>query len=626
MTNNKFAQVGIDTPLRTLFDYRIPTSLRSKVTPGCRVLIPFGKRTTLGIVIKVNSNSPLEASRIKEISQVLDSSPIFDKESFSLILWAARYYQYSVGAALFTALPPALRKYSSKSDDKRYLWQVSENAPTTIPRAPKQTMLLEWMRNYPEGVDPSSLNSEFPNSHTVIKALYERHYIQKISFEQNHADESPNPTLIELNEQQQIAEEKISSSLNTFAVHLLEGVTGSGKTEVYFKTIERVLATPKRQILILVPEIGLTPQLQRRLQTHFGIPIGLLHSNVSEKDRKTTWMQIAAGKFRIILGTRLAVFTPIPHLGLIVVDEEHDASLKQQEGFLYHARDIAIYRAKKCGIPIVLGSATPSFESLHNCYSGKYQHSLLTKRVHSDVMPEIHMNDMRTQPAGTILSSPLTNAMKKHLQAGNQVILFLNRRGYAPVLLCHDCGWAAHCDRCDAKLTYHSYTNQLSCHHCDKTIAKPNQCPNCQSNNLILVGHGTQRIEEELNEKFSSYPTTRLDRDITRKKGQLEKVLNDIHQDKFKIIIGTQILSKGHDFPNVSLVGILDIDYGIYSADFRAMERCAQLLIQVSGRSGRRRIQGEVHVQTHSPDHPLLNILLNNGYSQFAQQALQIRR
>ncbi len=626
MTTKKFAQVGIDTPLRRLFDYRIPASLLGSINPGCRVIIPFGKRTRMGIVVSTSVNSEFDNSRIKEISQLLDSTPIFDKESFSLISWAARYYQYSIGAALFTALPPALRKTSTKSQSEKFIWQVANDAPATILRAPKQTALLNWMRNYPNGVEPIQIHNEFPNCHSVIKALHERKYIFKIDAHDNDANELINPANIQLNEQQLIAENNISSSISSFAVHLLEGVTGSGKTEVYFKVIERVLTSPKHQVLILVPEIGLTPQLHQRLQLHFGITIGLLHSSVSESQRKSTWLQIAAGKIKIILGTRLAVFAPIPHLKLIVVDEEHDSSFKQQEGFLYHARDVAIYRAKQCGIPIILGSATPSFESLHNSSTNKFQHTQLTKRVHSDVMPKLHMTDMRTQQPGAILSTSLCDAMHKHLQAGNQVILFLNRRGYAPVLLCHDCGWVAQCDRCDANLTYHSFSNKLSCHHCDSTKIKPENCPTCQSSNLIMVGHGTQRIEEALKEQYSSYKVTRLDRDITKKKGQLEKVLEDIHQQRDQIIIGTQILSKGHDFPNVSLVGILDIDYGIYSSDFRALERCAQLLVQVSGRSGRRNTQGEVYVQTHSPDHPLLNVLLNNGYSQFAHQAIQVRK
>ena len=626
MTTQKFAQVGIDTPLRRLFDYRIPAALHNQVMPGCRVLVPFGKRSIVGVVVNITIESEIDHARIKDITQVLDNSPILDEESLSLIVWAARYYQYSLGAALFTALPPALRKTGQNTTEKEFLWQVVSDAPQIIPRAPKQTTILDWMRKYPNGVDPSLLHSEFSHCHSTIKALHERKYIQKMFISENHSREPVTPAKIKLNEQQQYAEEKISSSLDTFTVHLLEGVTGSGKTEVYFKVIERILATQNHQVLILVPEIGLTPQLLHRLQIHFGIPIGLLHSSVSESQRKSTWLQIAAGKIRIILGTRLAVFAPIPHLKLIVVDEEHDSSFKQQEGFLYHARDVAIYRAKKCCIPIILGSATPSFESLHNSSTDKFKHTPLTKRVHSDVMPDIHMTDMRTQQAGTILSTTLCTAMHNHLQAGNQVILFLNRRGYSPVLLCHDCGWVAQCDRCDANLTYHSFTNQLSCHHCDKNTRKPSHCPACQSSNLIMVGHGTQRIEEILKEQFSSYTATRLDRDITRKKGQLEKVLDDIHQHKYQIIIGTQILSKGHDFPKVSLVGILDIDYGIYSSDFRALERSAQLLIQVSGRSGRRSVQGEVYVQTHSPDHPLLNILLNDGYSQFAHQAILARQ
>ena len=374
-----------------------------------------------------------------------------------------------------------------------------------------------------------------------------------------------------------------------------------------------------------MPEIGLTPQLYDRLKKYFGITIGLLHSNITEKQRKQTWLDISKGKIRIILGTRLAVFTPIPHLKLIVVDEEHDASLKQQEGFVYHARDVAIFRAKQLSIPIILGSATPSFESIHNANQKKFEHLQLTKRAQSDLMPKIQFADMRTERAGTILSNSLRQAMQTHLQAGKQIILFLNRRGYAPALLCHDCGWVAKCTRCDANMTYHSQSNKLVCHHCDSSKHTLKQCPQCDSNNLIMVGHGTQRIEEELSQTFPNYSAIRLDRDITRRKGALEKILAEIHQLKHQIIIGTQILSKGHDFPDVSLVGILDIDYGIHSTDFRAMERCAQLLIQVAGRSGRRSIQGEVFVQTHTPDHPLLQTLLHSGYPTFATQALESR-
>ncbi|MCL4143071.1 UNVERIFIED_CONTAM: hypothetical protein GTU68_046934 [Idotea baltica] len=438
--------------------------------------------------------------------------------------------------------------------------------------------------------------------------------------------QTPVTNSLQLTKDQSSVSNNILATLNQFVVHLLEGVTGSGKTEVYFSIISEALKSAEAQVLILVPEIGLTPQLYSRLEKHFGITIGLLHSNITEKQRKQTWLNISKGEIRIILGTRLAVFTPIPHLRLIVVDEEHDASLKQQEGFVYHARDVAIYRAKQLSIPVVLGSATPSFESIHNAKREKFQHLQLNKRVHSDLMPKIQFADMRSEHAGTILSSPLCRAMHTHLQAGKQVILFLNRRGYSPALLCHDCGWIAKCHHCDANMTYHSKTNKLICHHCDSRKPKPEQCPQCASNNIIMVGHGTQRIEEVLSQQFPDYSAIRLDRDITRRKGSLEKILDEIHQLKQQIIIGTQILSKGHDFPEVSLVGILDIDYGIHSTDFRALERSAQLLVQVAGRSGRRSTQGEVFVQTHTPDHPLLQTLLHSGYPAFAAQALESRK
>ena len=628
MTTKKFAQVGIDSPLRRLFDYRIPDSM-PELQAGCRVIIPFGKRSLLGIVVKLVDTPSIDASRLKTIKATLDDCAIFDAESFSLIRWAARYYQYPLGSALFSALPPALRKTKQDGDNDsiEFRWHAASGTSSeTLKRAPKQATIYTWIKQHADGVEAKQLREKFPSSSAIIKTLAQREMIQQVEVIQPaHVTQAPIANSLQLTEDQTSVSQSILASLSQFAVHLLEGVTGSGKTEVYFSIITEVLKSNQAQVLILVPEIGLTPQLYSRLEKHFGITIGLLHSNITESQRKQTWLNISKGETRIILGTRLAVFTPIPHLQLIVVDEEHDASLKQQEGFVYHARDVAIYRAKQLAIPIVLGSATPSFESIHNAKLERFQHLQLNKRAHSDLMPKIQFADMRTERAGTILSSPLCKAMHAHLQAGKQVILFLNRRGYAPALLCHDCGWVAKCTRCDANMTYHSKTNKLICHHCDKRKHKPQQCPQCASHNIIMVGHGTQRIEEVLSEQFPDYSATRLDRDITRRKGSLEKILEEIHQLKQQIIIGTQILSKGHDFPNVSLVGILDIDYGIHSSDFRALERSAQLLIQVAGRSGRRNTQGEVFVQTHTPDHPLLQTLLHEGYPAFATQALRSR-
>ena len=631
MASYLIAQVGIDTPLRKTFDYRIPAEL-SHVRAGMRVQVPFGRRNVVGLVVHLSNASQVSAHQLKSLQTILDTNPLLDQQSLTLIEWAANYYQFPIGTALFSALPPLLRKANKKqttlSAGKEFRWLVVAGDVAELQRAPKQAAIYRWLQSQVMGASATELNQQFPNCSTSLRGLEQRGFISREI--QAVAEEKIEPHLesadkAQLSHDQSQIGNKLCSTLGSFAVHLLEGVTGSGKTEVYFKAIEQVLADHDGQILILVPEIGLAPQMLQRLKTHFAIPIGVLHSSIREAERKKTWLRISNGELNIILGTRLAAFTPIPNLQLIIVDEEHDASFKQQEGFLYHARDVAIYRAQKLKIPIVLGSATPSFESLHNVNVGKYQHHLLAKRARSATMPTMHLADMRSEPASNILSTPLTRAMHKHLSQGNQVILFLNRRGYSPALLCHDCSWVAQCKRCDANLTYHAQAGKMVCHHCDSTASKPIHCPNCSSSNLIPIGHGTQRIEEVLEQQFSSYSQVRLDRDVTRHRGTLEKILTGIRELQHQIIIGTQILSKGHDFPNVSLVGVLDVDYGIFSSDYRALERTAQLLVQVAGRSGRRDIQGEVVVQTHAPDHPLLNVLLNSGYPTFAHNALELR-
>ena len=630
MTAQTFAQVGIDTPVRKLFDYRVPTQL-AHINAGMRVQVPFGRRKVVGVVMRLSHRSEVAIKLLKDIDQVLDTTPLLDRNSLTLIEWAASYYQHPIGAALFAALPPSLRKInrSTKSNQPTYHWISLNKKDINLSRAPKQAAILQYLIDHPTGLSATELNQHFPNSHAAMQGLEKRGLIERRVIKEPKDNETiaqvcgSNPP--HLTKEQQLVSAKLCSNLDAFSVHLVEGVTGSGKTEVYFSVIEKVLANSSGQVLVLVPEIGLTPQLLVRLQNHFKLPIGLLHSNIRESERKETWLKISSGKLRIVLGTRLAVFTPMPALRLIVVDEEHDASLKQHEGFLYHARDVAIYRAQKLKIPIILGSATPSFESLHNVNTDKFKHHVLATRVHSSIMPAMHLVDMRTTRSGEILSAHLIRAMHAHLKRDGQVILFLNRRGYAPALLCHDCGWVAQCSRCDANMTYHARIAKIICHHCDSSSTEPKQCPMCSSNNLIAIGHGTQRIEEILSQQFSTYSQIRLDRDATRRKGNLEKILTEIRQHKHQIIIGTQMLSKGHDFPNVSLVGVLDVDYGIFSSDYRALERTAQLLIQVAGRSGRRNTAGEVFVQTHAPDHPLLNTLLNSGYATFAANAMESR-
>lgn len=434
---------------------------------------------------------------------------------------------------------------------------------------------------------------------------------------------SPNAPL-SLNSAQQAAVTAIQAATH-FQVFLVDGITGSGKTEVYLHVIAHCLQAGK-QILILVPEIGLTPQTIRRFQERFAVPIVALHSGMTEKQRLDAWLYAKTDVAKIIIGTRSAVFTPFANLGLIVIDEEHDLSFKQQEGFRYHARDVAIMRAHQLQIPIILGTATPSLETLHNAQQQRYQALCLPERAGSAQLPEFQLIDIRQLVLEQGLSTPLLQAMHEHLANGEQVMLFLNRRGFAPVLMCPGCGWMAMCQRCDTRMTYHYQSARLHCHHCDTQKKLFTQCENCGVTDLHAIGQGTERLEAVLQEHFSQYSIARIDRDSTRLKGSLETTLAQIHKGEHHILLGTQMLAKGHHFPNVTLVGIVDADGGFFSADFRALERMGQLILQVAGRAGRAEKPGKVMIQTYYPDHPLLTHLLYQNYRTFSQALLQERQ
>lgn len=423
----------------------------------------------------------------------------------------------------------------------------------------------------------------------------------------------------ELNAAQQKAVDAIK--LDQFQTYLLDGVTGSGKTEVYLRAMEKVLALEK-QILVLVPEISLTPQTVARFRQRFAAPIVALHSNLSEKARLQAWLLARSGKARIVIGTRSAVFTPFESLGLIIVDEEHDGSFKQQDRFRYHARDTAVMRAHINQIPIVLGSATPSLESLLNVKRDRYQSLQLPERAGNAQLPTFELIDMQRTNAEDGLSMTLLNAMREQLALGNQVMLFLNRRGFAPVWYCAACSWMAGCKRCDAKLVYHRSPTRLQCHQCDSRRAPPTTCEQCKATGLQPIGLGTQRLEETLTNYFKDVPIIRVDRDSTRKKSAMQDLLTQIHKQKSAILVGTQMLAKGHHFPNVTLVGIIDADSGLFSADFRAAEQMGQLLLQVSGRAGREEKAGVVMIQTRHPDNAILQTLTQQGYATFAKNLL----
>lgn len=435
---------------------------------------------------------------------------------------------------------------------------------------------------------------------------------------------NPCSTSLVLNPAQQAALSSIQEATG-FKPFLLDGITGSGKTEVYLQAIEFILQQ-QRQALVLVPEIGLTPQTIARFAERFAVPLAVFHSGLTEKERLNAWTLASTGQAPIVIGTRSAIFTPLKNPGIIILDEEHDGSYKQASGFRYSARDLALMRAQLEQIPIILGSATPSLETLANAKRNRYLHLQLPARAGEALMPHWHLIDVRNKPLDEGLSPALLTAMQQHLTANGQVLLFLNRRGFAPTLLCHHCGWTSQCRRCDAKLTLHQMPAALICHHCLQNYAVPSQCGQCGSSELLRLGLGTERLETALVRNFPAYKTVRIDRDTTRRKGSLQQLLQEIQSGDGQILLGTQMLTKGHHFPNITLVGIIDADSSLFSSDFRATERLGQLLIQVAGRAGRAQKPGEVYIQTHHPDNPLLHTLLHQGYAKFADELLTERR
>ncbi|HJF74526.1 MAG TPA: primosomal protein N' [Gallibacterium anatis] len=626
----RIVRVALDIALRNQFDYLLPDSL--EVTIGARVLVPFGTQKRIGIVSEFLPASEVE--NLKEVLKVLDQQPLFDEKMWQLVLWAKDYYHYPIGEALFTALPLKFRKEEHPSLTQQQFYQLTALgkaalAENSLKRALKQQEMLQFLQQHQRLEKESDIFSA-----TIKRQLLQKNYVElitdeqpKLWFERATIDAIPlvnEKNKLMLNKEQALAVSQISLRQG-FHSWLLQGVTGSGKTEVYLQVIEEVLKQ-KRQVLVLVPEIGLTPQIIRRFNLRFNVPIGVLHSNMTDNARLQVWQEARRGELAIVIGTRSAIFTQFPDLGLIVLDEEHDQSFKQQEGWRYHARDLAVYRAKQHDIPIILGSATPSLESLHNVENQKYHFIPLRYRATNQVANHQMVVDLKTQPMENGLSYALLQQMKQVLERGEQVLLFLNRRGFAPVYLCHECGTVESCPRCNRPYTYHQSRHILQCHHCDAQKPIPFQCANCGSTHLLTTGIGTEQLEQVLQQKFPQYQIARLDRDNVTKKGELDRYLDEIAQGKRQILIGTQMLAKGHHFPNVGLVGLINIDSALFSSDFRAEERLAQLYVQVAGRTGRGNKAGLVLLQTHYPEHPLFNTLISKGYSAFSQQALLQRQ
>ncbi|MDR3386623.1 MAG: primosomal protein N' [Rudaea sp.] len=617
-------RVAIPVPLPRLFDYLPPRGVEAgTVLPGSRVSLPFGRSLRVGIVIDTPESSELPAERLKAAGALLDPQPLITPELLATLQWLSRYYLHPLGEVVETALPAGLRTPRAlPAEGEPGLMILADAAPGQARQGSAGAALLTLLARGP--LSTAVLDGLLPNWRRAAASLRRRGLVANTRLGVTRAPRVRiDPPA--LNAEQQSATTAIAGALDGYAPFLLEGITGSGKTEVYLALIEQTLARG-RQALVLVPEIGLTPQLLRRFQERLPGRIHVLHSNLADGERTRAWLAAARGEAGVILGTRSAIFTPLPRAGLIVVDEEHDASYKQQDGLRYSARDLALVRARALGIPVVLGSATPSLETLANVASGRYRRLHLSQRPGAARLPRFHCVDLRGKHLADGLAPELIAAVRACVARGEQALLFRNRRGYAPVLMCHTCGWHAACTRCDKPLTWHRGVARLRCHHCGAEQPVPADCPQCNNAALAPQGHGTERLEQALGNLFPGLPVIRIDRETTRRKDGLDALLGQLGPEEPGIFVGTQMLAKGHDLPNLTLVGLVGVDEGLFSVDFRASERLCQLIVQVSGRAGRARKPGEVWLQTHHPDHPLLCDLMRDGYAGVARQLLQERR
>ena len=592
---------------------------------GARVLVPFGRGKLVGVVVDIDAEAAVSGSRLKPVLRVLDDAPLLDAEMMQTLAWAADYWLGAPGEAYANALPLALREPRPLPAIGDEYWSLNAAGQSAHDAGSRRGGSQELLGLLAKGaLSAQELTEQLPGWRNAGRRLAAADLIER-------SERAPLNRVLaaslppQLNDEQQQAVAAVAAHLGEYQPFLLDGVTGSGKTEVYLALIEQVLAQGK-QALLLVPEIGLAPQTVRRLRERLGVIVEVLHSNLSEGDRARAWLRARAGSARVILGTRSAMFTPLPEAGIIIVDEEHDSAYKQQEGFRYHARDLAVVRGRALGVPVLLGSGTPSLESLTNAEAGRYRTLHLRARPGAVRPPHVQIIDMRAQRLDHGLSPALLTAVAETVARGEQALVFRNRRGYAPVLLCHSCGWHADCPRCERPLTLHAGRRQLLCHHCDFRQRVPTACPVCGSADLKPQGQGTERLEEALLAQFPQVPVLRVDRETTRRRDAFEQLLAQLQNDKPAILVGTQMLAKGHDLPNLTLVAIVGVDEGLHSVDFRAGERLAQLVVQVAGRAGRAQKPGRVLLQTHQPEHPLLRGLLAHGYAVAARELLAERQ
>ena len=611
-------RVAVPVPLHRTFDYTAPAS--SSVSPGCRVAVRFAHRPMVALVVEVEPDDP--HAEPAPVEAIIDREPLLDAQTLSLAQWLADYYHHPIGEVLETVLPAEARRGSAAERTPVTGYAAIWTDPDQfgqLERAPRQLAALEHLAS--QGPTSAQVLNRAGFGARIRQALLDRGAIEEITLSSAHAFKPESEH--SLNGEQQQAMAAIAAQLQTFGVHLLAGVTGSGKTEVYLQLMRQVVDAGG-QVLLLVPEIGLTPQTLQRVRKRFA-RVEIMHSQETDAARWQAWLATAGGDAEVLVGTRSAVFTPMPRLKMIIIDEEHDSSFKQQDGLRYSARDFAAVRAQRAGIPLILGSATPSVESLHNAAAGRYHSHRLTQRAGGASLPTFRLLDIRGHDLIEGVSPQALHVMRQHLDAKGQVLVFINRRGFAPTLLCRGCGWVAACPDCDARLTLHRAPHGLRCHHCGYGARVPEACATCDSESLIALGFGTQRTEEGLGEHLS-HPVLRIDRDTTRSSAVLASNLNTINRGEPLVMVGTQMLAKGHHFPNVTLVVVLNADGGFFSADFRGPERMAQTIVQVAGRAGRAERSGEVWVQTYQPEHPALKRIAQGDYHQFAAEELENRR
>ncbi len=630
MADLRLLRVALPVPLRRSFDYLVPAHWPcSAIQPGCRVRVPFGRgRSLVGVILECPVHTHVEPGKLKVVQQLIDHEPLLTREHLDFLLQAAAYYQHAIGDVVMQSLPGKFRAGELAhvtAEPWLRLRPDTDYETAGLQRAPRQRQAMDLLAA--AGDAGLLLEALFKHDITrpVIEALINKGLVD--TFQRAVQDISTPTTLeeITLNPGQAGAVAQIIATLGRFSVQVLNGVTGSGKTEVYLALVTATIRAGK-QALVLVPEIGLTPQLIDRVQRRIGPEIAVLHSGLSDRERARSWLAARDGRVRVVLGTRSAVWTPLAAPGVIIVDEEHDLSYKQQDGFRYSARDMAVARGKAENVPVILGSATASLETMRNVLDGRYGELRLSQRTGEAPAPTASFIDLRGARLHGALSARLLEAVRMEITLGNQAMLFLNRRGYSPTLQCHGCGTVVECPRCNRPYTWHKRRNRLLCHHCGGDHPARMNCVNCPESELSQIGHGTERLEETLAQQLPEARILRIDRDSTRAQGAMGRMMAQIHAGEANLLIGTQMLAKGHHFPALTLVGIIDADRGLFSADFRAAERMAQLFVQVCGRAGRGDRRGQVLIQTHHPDHPFLRSLVEHGYERFTQLALAERQ